>query len=31
MEREEVIRVEQAGLVVRNREKLMQITEADHD
>jgi len=31
MEREEVIRVEQAGLIVRSRDKLMAIIEADHD
>ena len=31
MEREDIIRVEQAGLVVRNRDLLMGIIEADHD
>ena len=30
MEREEAIRVETAGLVIRNREKLMQFIEGDH-
>ena len=29
MEREETIRIEPGGLVVRNREALMRITEAD--
>lgn len=31
MEREEVIRIEPGGLVVRNREALMRIIEADHE
>jgi hypothetical protein len=30
MEREEVIRIEPGGLVVRNREALMRIVEADN-
>jgi hypothetical protein len=29
MEREDAIRIEQGGLVVRNREMLMRIAEAD--
>ena len=30
MEREETIRIEPGGLVVRNREALLRISEADH-
>jgi hypothetical protein len=30
MEREEAIRIEPGGLVIRNREALMGISEADH-
>jgi hypothetical protein len=30
MEREEAIRIEPGGLVIRNRDALLQISEADH-
>jgi DNA-binding GntR family transcriptional regulator len=30
MEREEAIRIEQGGLVIRNRDALLLISEADH-
>jgi hypothetical protein len=30
MEREQAIRIEQGGLVIRNRNALLQISEADH-
>ena len=30
MEREDAIRIEQGGLVVRDRDALMRIAEADH-